>query len=108
MENNTNPIKIKCQEIIGGKRQYVKSELAYLRYMMGDIEQKELEECLNTLNMNELKQALAAGVPGKCQHIAVGLLAQYKEKMEAYLMADGNRAHMRLEALDDEGLETSP
>ncbi|GAG05616.1 unnamed protein product, partial [marine sediment metagenome] len=42
---------------------------------------------------------------GKCMHLANNLLNQYKEKMTAFIEADGNKAHMRLEALDDEGLE---
>ena len=84
------------------KKMYVKTDLGYLRYMMREMPEKELAEALNSLTMKELKIAIAAGVPGKCQHLALGLLSNYKEKMEAYLEADGNKAHMGLESLDGE------
>ena len=108
MAELANPIKDKCTQILESDRRYKKSELAYLRYMMKEITQEDLAEALNNLTMKELKCALAAGVPGKCMHLANNLLEQYKEKLEAYLDASGNRAHMRLEALDDEGREKEP
>lgn len=105
MENISNVIKDKCIQILESERRYKNSELAYLRYMMRQMTQEDLAVDLNGLTMKELKCALAAGVPGKCMHLANNLLNQYKDKMEAYLDADGNRAHLRLDALDDEGLE---
>jgi len=88
--------------MITEKKMYVKTDLACLRYMMRETPQETLAELLNQLTMKELKMAIAAGVPGRCQHIATGLLVNYKEKMEAYLEADGNKATMSLESLDDE------
>jgi len=102
MEKETNLIKEKCKEIILSKKVYVKSDLAYLRYMMRDIKQEELEIHLNSLTMRELKVAIAAGVPGRCQRLALNLLANYKENMEAFLEADGNKAVLSVESLDDE------
>ena len=105
MENITNPVKEKCISILEAKHVYVKSELGYLRFMMGDITQEELANCLNSLTMKELKVAIAAGVPGKCQRLSLNLLADYKEKYEAILEEDGTKAHMSLEAVDGEGLK---
>jgi len=105
MAELANIIKDKCTQILESERRYKNSELAYLRYMMRQMTQEDLAVDLNGLTMKELKCALAAGVPGKCMHLANNLLNQYKEKMEAYLDASGNRAHLALEALDDEGLE---
>jgi len=102
MENITNPVKLKCAEILSSKKLYVKSELKYLLYMMKDISQEDLAKDLNTLTLKELKIAIAAGVPGKCQLLSLTLLANYKEKYEAILEADGNKATMSLESLDDE------
>jgi len=105
MAELSNITKDKCIQILASDTRYKKSELAYLRYMMKEMTQEDLAVDLNGLTMKELKCALAAGVPGKCMHLANHLLAQYKDKMEAYLEADGTKAHMRLEALDDEGLQ---
>jgi len=102
MENITNPIKNKCAEILKSKKVYIRSELKYLLYMMRDISQEDLAEALNSMTLRELKLAIAAGVPGDCHRLAMKLLADYKEKLEAYLEADGNKATMSLKALNDE------
>jgi len=102
MENITNPVKEKCTEMLTEKKMYIKGDLAYLRYVMGETPQEKLAEYLNTLTLKELKIAIAAGVPGKCQLLSLTLLANYKEKYEAILEADGNKAHMSLESLDGE------
>ena len=102
MEKESNPIKNKCIDILKSKKVYVKSEAKYLLYMMRDITQEDLAEALNSLTMRELKLAIYAGVPGDCHRLAMQLLADYKKKLEAYLEADGNKAHMSLESLDGE------
>ena len=102
MENRTNKIKDKCVEMLAEKKMYIKGDLAYLRYLMKEAPQEKLAKDLNTLTMKELKIAIAAGVWGRCQRLALNLLANYKDKMEAYLDADGNKATLTVESLDDE------
>ena len=102
MENATNRIKEKCAEMLIEKKMYVKTDLGYLRYMMREMPEKDLVKALNSLTMKELKIAIAAGIWGRCQRLGLNLLANYKEKMEAYLDADGNKATLTVEDIDVE------
>jgi hypothetical protein len=92
MSENTNPIKNKCQDIIRTKPEYRKMEIAYLRYMMRDIDQETLIKDLETLNIRELRFAIGAGVPGHAMHKANEILQQKKARMEAFIESDGNQA----------------
>jgi hypothetical protein len=107
MVGEDNPIKRQCQKILTTERAYVSAELAYLRYIMRDLAQEKLEECLKTLTYKELKKAIAAGVPGHCQHIAQELLRDFKKDLDAYLDKTGATASLETEVENAEEPQVS-
>ena len=88
MVEYSNPIKEKCVQILTTKPVYRKAEIAYLRYMMRDLDQITLMKDLETLNIRELRMAIGAGVPGHAMHKANELLRDKKIKMEEFIEQD--------------------
>jgi len=78
--------------MIEEKQPYYKDTQKYLNTIMRSANQEELFEALKELNIHELKQCLAAGVPGDAMHFANLLLKDHKAKIKAYIEKKGAEA----------------
>lgn len=74
------------------KEPYYTETKKYFSTVMKGMEQTELMEALHDLNIHELKQCLAAGVPGHAMHEANLLLRKLKEEIKAYIEKKGSEA----------------
>jgi len=84
-----NPVKKQARKAVETKPEYRQAELKYLKYIMQDLDQEILIECLRTLNLRELKMAIGAGVPGHAMYEANRLLSEKKRRMEMFIEQDG-------------------
>lgn len=84
-----NPVKRQARKAVETKPEYRQAELKYLKYIMQDLSQETLIECLKTLNLRELKMAIGAGVPGHAMYVANELLSEKKQRMEMFIEQDG-------------------
>ena len=75
------------------KEPYYKDSRNYLNSVMKGMMQEDLIAALMDLNIHELKQCLAAGVPGDAMHIANQRLKALKEDIKAYIEKKGAEAH---------------
>ena len=92
-----NPVKRQARRCVLAKPEYRQAELKYLRYIMMDLSQETLKECLKTLNLRELKMAIGAGVPGEAMRFANELLQKKKRRMELFIEQDGKTATSEVE-----------
>jgi len=92
-----NPVKRQARKAVETKPEYRQAELKYLKYIMQDLSQEALIECLQTLNIRELKMAIGAGVPGHAMYEANKLLSEKKHRMEMFIESDGAVATVETE-----------
>lgn len=102
MKDVSNPIKRLAANAVATKRMYVKAELKYIGSVMKELSQEDLVECLETLNMKELKMVIGAGVPGHALFKAHELLREKKERMEMFIENEGTSATVEVETNEEE------
>ena len=85
------------RRMIEEKEPYYKDTKTYLRTIMRSAEQPDLIDAVMHLNIHELKQCLAAGVPGDAMAVANARLKDLKAEIKAYIEKKGAEAHMTVE-----------
>jgi len=75
--------------MIEEKKPYYEDTRNYLRSIMTGMTQEELIDALGELNIHELKQCMAAGVPGHAMFYAVQRLSKLKAEIKAYIETKG-------------------
>jgi len=88
--------------MIEEKEPYYKDTRKYLNTIMRSAEQPDLIKAVMDLNIHELKQCLAAGVPGDAMIVANARLKDLKAEIKAYIEKKG------AEASASTVVETSP
>jgi len=84
------------------KDPYYRDTKKYFNTVMRGMDQEELMAALEDLNIHELKQCLAAGVPGHAMHKANEILRRQKAEIKAYIEKKGAAASATVE------VETQP
>jgi len=85
------------RRMIEEKEPYYKDTKKYLNTIMRSAKQEELIDAIMQLNIHELKQCLAAGVPGDAMHVANRKLKDLKAEIKAYIDKKGAEAHATVE-----------
>lgn len=83
--------------MMGEKMPYYRDSAKYLYSVMASMDQLELMKIIDELNIHELKQCLAAGVPGDAMHHANLRIKELKEEIKAYIDKKGAGASMTVE-----------
>lgn len=85
------------------KGDYYESSRKYLNSVMLAMNQDDLIEALHELNIDEMKCAIACGVPGEAQRTAVKLLGEQKAEIRAYISKKGAEANAQtnIDLIDD-------
>jgi len=78
--------------MIEEKEPYYKDTRKYLNTIMRSAEQPDLIKAVMDLNIHELKQCLAAGVPGDAMIVANARLKDLKAEIKAYIEKKGAEA----------------
>jgi len=79
------------------KLPYYRDSAKYLQSVMKAMDQIELMKIIDDLNIHELKQCIAAGVPGDAMHHANLRLKELKAEIKAYIEKKGAEAHASVE-----------
>jgi len=79
------------------KLPYYRDSAKYLQSVMKAMDQIELMKIIDDLNIHELKQCIAAGVPGDAMHHANLRLKELKAEIKAYIEKKGSEAHASVE-----------
>ena len=77
------------RRMIEEKEPYYKDTRKYLNTIMRSAEQPDLIKTVIDLNIHELKQCLAAGVPGDAMAVANARLKDLKAEIKAYIEKKG-------------------
>lgn len=102
MTEKYNPIKERCTQTLRDDPAYRKENMNYLRSIMKPMDQEELIGYLRELNYKQLKIAVGSGVPGHAQAIALTLLKEKREALDAFIASDGASAEMETEVSEQE------
>jgi len=79
------------------KAPYYEETRKYLGTRLKAMDQIELIEAVKQLNIHELKQCMAAGVPGDAMHVANRKLKDLKQEIKAYIEKKGAEASASVE-----------
>jgi len=102
MSELVEDIRRVSRRMIEEKEPYYKDTRKYLNTIMRSAEQPDLIKAVMDLNIHELKQCLAAGVPGDAMIVANARLKDLKAEIKAYIEKKG------AEASASTVVETSP
>lgn len=102
MSELVEDIRRVSRRMIEEKEPYYKDTRKYLNTIMRSADQPDLIKAVMDLNIHELKQCLAAGVPGDAMVVANARLKDLKAEIKAYIEKKG------AEASASTVVETSP
>jgi len=97
MSELLDDLKRVSRRMMEEKEPYYKDTKKYLNTIMRSAQQEDLIEAVMKLNIHELKQCLAAGVPGDAMHQANLRLKDLKAEISAYIEKKGAEASASIE-----------
>jgi len=92
MNKCIDDLKRLSHRLMDEKAPYYEETRKYFGTRLKGMDQIELIEAIKMLNIHELKQTMAAGIPGDAMHVANRRLKDLKQEIKAYIEEKGKGA----------------